>query len=55
MPNVIGLTKEEAKKKLSSYAIEYTGFGNYVISQSPEAGETLEKGSIIRIMLGNLT
>ena len=52
VPNVIGLTKREAEKSLLSYNIQYSGHGNIVISQSPEAGTSLEMGSIVRIFLG---
>ena len=52
IPNVIGLTKKEAEKKLYNYNIQYTGKGNIVISQSPEAGTSLEMGSSVRILLG---
>ena len=52
VPSVIGLTKKEAEKELINYNIQYTGRGNIVISQSPEAGTTLEMGSSVRILLG---
>lgn len=52
VPNVIGLTKKEAEKELIYYNIQYSGRGNIVISQTPEAGTSLEMGSIVRILLG---
>ena len=52
VPNVIGLTKKEAEKKLYYYNIQYTGKGDIVISQSPKAGTTIEMGSGVRILLG---
>lgn len=51
VPNVIGLTKREAEKALLYYNIQYSGKGDYVISQSPEAGTHLEMGSVVRILL----
>ena len=53
LPNVVGLTKKEAEKLLLYYDITYSGYGNYVISQSPKAGTSLEMGSTIRILLGD--
>ena len=48
----IKLQIKEAEKALIYYDVTYSGFGNYVISQSPKAGTTLEMGSTIRILLG---
>ena len=53
VPNVVGLTKKEAEKALIYYDITYSGYGNYVISQSPKADTSLEMGSTIRILLGD--
>ena len=35
-----------------NYNIQYTGHGNIVISQSPKSGTSLEKNSVVRILLG---
>ncbi len=51
--NVVGKTPKEASKILSKYNIEYSGSGNIVIDQSPEAGTRLEETSVVRLMLGN--
>ncbi len=51
--NVIGKTPKEASKILSKYTIEYSGSGNIVVEQSPEAGTRLEETSVVRLMLGN--
>ncbi len=51
--NVIGKTPKEAAKILSKYTIEYSGSGNVVVEQSPEAGTRLEETSVVRLMLGN--
>jgi len=53
LPNVVGMTKKEAEKALLYYNIAYTGRGNYIISQSPEAGISLEMGSTVRVLLGD--
>lgn len=51
--DVVGKTPKEAAKLLSKYTIEYSGSGNTVVSQSPEAGTRLEEQSTVRLMLGN--
>lgn len=53
VPNVVGLTKEEAKKQLVNFTVEYSGTGDYVVSQSPEAFEKHEDKAIVRLMLGD--
>lgn len=50
-PNVVGLSKSDAKKTLSKFKIEYSGNGNKVISQSPDANSYTKEGGIVRIML----
>ncbi len=51
--NVIGKTPKQAASILSKFTIEYSGNGNVVIEQSPEAGMRLEETSVVRLMLGN--
>ena len=51
VPNVVGLTVQEAKKQLINFNIEYTGTGEKVISQSPEAGEKQEDRGTVRLLL----
>ncbi len=51
--NVVGSSPKEAAKILSKYNIEYSGSGNVVVSQSPEAGVKLTEESTVRLMLGN--
>ncbi|MBQ9019191.1 MAG: stage V sporulation protein D [Bacilli bacterium] len=51
VPNVIGMTKEEAKKTLFNFQIESEGEGNIVFEQSPKAGEKIEDQSKVRILL----
>jgi len=52
VPNVVGLTKKEAEKKLFYYNIQYSGRGDIVLSQTPKEGTSLEMGSVVRILLG---
>ena len=51
--NVVGKTPKEAKELLEHFTIEYSGSGDVIISQSPEAGTRLEDGSTVKLMLGN--
>lgn len=51
--DVVGKTPEEAKELLEHFSIEYSGSGEKVVSQSPEAGTRLEDGSTVKLMLGN--
>lgn len=53
LPNVIGMTKKQAQRELYYYTIEYTGYGDYVLEQSPSAGTSLPIGSTVRLLLGN--
>jgi len=50
--NVTGLTKKEATNVLKKFSVEYSGNGNTVISQSPEAGNRIAEGASIRLYLG---
>ncbi len=52
VPNVVGMTKKEAEKALYYYDVSYSGHGDIVISQSPNANTSLEIGSTVRILLG---
>ncbi len=53
LPNVVGMSLEEAKKVLSEFNIEYTGNGKYVKSMAPSSGTSVIIGSKVRLMLGN--
>ena len=44
-------TLKEAKTLLKDFKIEYTGSGEIVISQTPNAGERIPRGETIRILL----
>ena len=51
VPNVVGKTVEEAKKLLSNFTIEYSGNGEVIAEQSPEANEKLEDQGTVRLLL----
>ncbi len=53
LPNVVGMTLEEAKKELKGYTIHTSGEGEKVIYQSPEGEYYVPEGSIISLMLSN--
>lgn len=50
--DVVGLTRKEANSKLKNFSLEYSGSGNTVINQSPEAGTRIPEGEKIRLYLG---
>ncbi|MBR5370280.1 MAG: stage V sporulation protein D [Bacilli bacterium] len=51
VPNVVGLSLEEAKKELFNFQIIVEGTGNTVFTQSPKAKEKIEDQSKVRIFL----
>lgn len=51
LPNVVGMSVEEAREALKNFDIEYSGTGDKVISMSPEAGSSIAVGSVVRLML----
>ncbi len=51
VPNVVGMTLEEAKKTLFNFQIETEGNGNTVFTQSPKANTKIEDQSKVRIFL----
>lgn len=53
VPNVVGLSVSEAKKLLNKFQIEYTGSGDSILTQSPEAGERILENSTVRLLLGS--
>lgn len=53
VPNVIGMTKEEAKKYLTSFEIEFVGTGDIVIEQTPKANTRYYETGTIKLLLGN--
>lgn len=51
VPNVVGMTKKEAKKALENFTVEYAGTGDKVVSQSPEVGTRVEEKTVVRLLL----
>lgn len=50
--SVVGLSKKEASASLKNFSVEYSGSGDTVISQSPEAGTRIAGGESVRLYLG---
>lgn len=53
VPSVIGMDKREALKNLKSFKVEFSGTGNKIIYQSPNAFTTVYEGDTIKLMLGS--
>lgn len=51
VPNVIGKSLKEAKSLLKDFTPTYTGDGDKVVEQSPQAGARIPKGSVVRLLL----
>lgn len=51
LPNVLGMTKEEANKSLKGFNIEYSGDGSKVIYEEPEPDTYIKENSTVKIML----
>jgi len=51
VPDVVGMTVKEAKKLLTNFNVEYSGSGDIVASQSPEAKTKLEDQGTVKLML----
>ena len=51
VPNVVGMSVKEAVKLLKKFKVEYSGSGETVTYQSPNAGEKVYEGETIRLLL----
>ena len=51
VPNVVGMSVNEAVKELKKFKVEYSGSGDVVTYQSPSAGENIYEGETIRLLL----
>lgn len=51
LPNVVGMSKEEATKILKGFKIEYSGIGDTVIYQAPVHEYYVEEGETIKLLL----
>ena len=52
LPDVTGLSLEEAKKNLKGFSVEYSGVGENVVYQSPSANTYIKEGGTVKLMLG---
>ena len=53
VPNVIDMNKSDALKELKDLKVEYSGSGDKVVEQSPEAGTRIYEGETVRLYLSN--
>ncbi|WP_208589333.1 stage V sporulation protein D [Gracilibacillus suaedae] len=53
VPDLVGLNKNELQQYLFSLEADVVGSGDYIIDQAPAAGEKVQEGSKIRLVLGN--
>ncbi len=53
VPNVVGMTKSEAKKTLSNFSVTFVLDGDVVVEQSPEAGSRYYETGEVKLLLGN--
>lgn len=54
VPSVIGMTKKEARNTIGiNLKVEYSGTGDKVVYQSPEAGSFVKQNGIVKLMLDN--
>ena len=53
IPNLVNQKLEDVKDKLSSFDVQYTGSGKYIIFQSPSSNERVLEGSKIRLLLSD--
>ncbi len=53
IPNVEGMSINEAMKELKNFKVEYSGSGEVVTYQSPKAGERVYEGETVRLLLSN--
>ena len=52
VPDVVGMSVDEAKKALKGFKLEYSGEGDIVIYESPKAGMYAKENGTIFLMLG---
>lgn len=51
VPDVVGMSVQEASKKLKEFNVVYTGNGKYVKKMSPEASSYIPSGDTVRLFL----
>ena len=50
VPNVVGLSLDDAKKVLKGFKVEYSGLGSKVIDQNPHSNSYFNENGTIRLM-----
>ena len=53
IPDVVGMSREEATKALKGFNIEYTGSGKVVRKMSPSGGSHIAEGASVRLFLSD--
>lgn len=53
IPDVIGLSLKDAKKKLSKFKVEYSGSGDIVVYQTPLKNTRIYEGDTVKLLLGD--
>lgn len=53
VPNVVGMTREEAVKNLKSFKVEFSGEGNIVTYQTPKENTQIYEGETVKLMLSD--
>ena len=51
LPSVVGLNKKEATKTLKGFKIIYSGTGDTIMYQEPQADTYIKENSTIKVML----
>lgn len=51
LPDVQGMNIKEAKKTLQGFQLSYSGEGEKVVYQSPQAGTYVKEGGVVQLML----
>lgn len=52
LPDVRGMSVEEAKKTLKGFKIEFSGSGESILYQSPNANSYVKEGGSVKLLLG---
>ncbi len=51
VPDVVGMSREEATNNLKSFKVEYSGQGDKVVYQTPSSGTQIYEGETVKLML----
>ena len=51
IPSVVGMNVSDAKKLLGKFSLEFSGSGSVISYQSPNAGESILEGDVLRLYL----